>query len=101
MRCHFLGIQRRLLSGCIVGTSTLKVFTMVFCVQRQLEGLQDGGIVDWGLKGNLSKGEKKTRRKDVRIQNRSGVGRLLLYGVHRCVSRAAAYPPDLTIMLLL
>jgi hypothetical protein len=34
------------------------------------------------------------------MQNRSGVGRLLLYGVHKGVSRAAVHPPDLAMACL-
>jgi hypothetical protein len=35
-----------------------------------------------------------------KVQNRSGVGRLLLYGVHRGVSRAAVHRPDLAMTCL-
>lgn len=48
--------------------------------------------------------QRKERRfrgqKDVRGQNRSGVGRLLLYGVHKGVSRAAVHQPDLAMTCL-
>lgn len=94
MRCHLLEIQRPLY-GFIFGITTLEVFYVVLCVQKQLESLQDGGMAVWKLYKKMLAREKRQRRKYIRIQNRSGVGRLLLYGVHKDVSRAAAYLSDL------